>query len=236
MIDLPPFRSRVTRALALGLPGVAILPLTVEPPPGVPALALTVNPAVLLLLAALAGGWAAPRIGATSAVILGGAIRRRSVMGAVAFGLALGIVTAPLDALLAPIWRGEATHPATLVEAAGGMQTLFGVLYGGFTEEVLMRWGLLTILAVALLRLAPRRVALAIATCLAAALFALAHLPALAVAGVELTPGLLSRTLGFNFVLGLVFGWVFLRHGLEATIATHAGFHVSVAALAAAVA
>lgn len=39
MTALPPLRSRVLRAVLLGLPGIAVLPFAVEPPPGVPAVA-----------------------------------------------------------------------------------------------------------------------------------------------------------------------------------------------------
>jgi hypothetical protein len=233
MTALPPFRSCVVRAVLLGLPGVAVLPFAVEPPPGVPAAALAINPLVLLVLAGLAGAWAAPRIGAASAVILRSRLSWRVVMGALGAGLLLGAAVALVDGWLTPWWRGEAALPLSLLDAASPVQMLFGVLYGGFTEEVLMRWGLLSLLAAALIGLLPRAVALGIATVVAAALFAAAHLPALAVQGLEVTPGLLVRTLGFNTLLGLAFGWAFVRRGLEAAVGMHAGFHLGVAGTAA---
>ncbi len=232
MTPPPRFRTRVLRAVLLGLPGVAVLPFAMEPPPGVPALALVANPLVMLVLAALAGAWAAPRIGAVSALILGSRLEGRDLVRALAMGLGAGLAIAVVDEALAPAWRGQAALPPTLLEAVSPIQTLFGVLYGGLTEEVLMRWGLLSILAVGLLSLLPRPAALWVATILAAALFATAHLPALVAQGLDLTRPLLARMLGFNLLLGLAFGWAYLRQGIEAAIAMHAGFHLGIALLA----
>jgi hypothetical protein len=141
------------------------------------------------------------------------------------------LLTTLIDAWLSPWWRGMRNGPPALIDEVDPLQTTFGVLYGGFTEEVLMRWGMLSLLAVGLLQLVPRRAALLIATVFAAALFAAAHLPALVAQGHTLSPELLTRTLVFNTLLGLAFGWAFLRHSLEAAIGMHAGFHLGVAIL-----
>jgi hypothetical protein len=221
----------VLRGVLLGLPGVAVLPFAIAPPPGIPAAALAVNPAVLLLVASLAGAWAAPRIGARSAVILGSPFRVRPIAVAAAQGLVLGVAVALVDGWTALLWRGLASSPPAVVEGGSPGQTLFGVLYGGFTEEILMRWGVLSLAALGLLRVLPRRGALLGATVLAALLFAAGHLPGLVALGADLTPALITRTMAFNLLLGLAFGWTFLRRGLEAAIGMHAGFHLGVAAL-----
>lgn len=222
----PPFGSRVVRAFALGLPGVAALPLLVDPPPGVPAAALAVNPAILLVLAALAGAFAAPRAGLRSSLILGTPRRPRVRLATLALGAALGLAIALADHALAPFWRGPVPPPATLVEGVSPRALVFGLLYGGLTEEILMRWGLLSLLLLGLRRLLPAPIAGTAAVALAAAAFAAGHLPAVLLSGVEPSTGVLLRTLGWNGLLGLVFGAAFLRGDLETAAALHAGFHL----------
>jgi membrane protease YdiL (CAAX protease family) len=60
---------------------------------------------------------------------------------------------------------------------------------------------------------------------LAALLFGLAHLPALA-SIVEPTPLMIFRTVLLNALGGVVFGWLFWRHSLEVAMVSHAAFHV----------
>ncbi|MBS0123281.1 CPBP family glutamic-type intramembrane protease [Thetidibacter halocola] len=55
---------------------------------------------------------------------------------------------------------------------------LIGVLYGGLTEEVMLRWGLMSLLAVWMLCLMSSARAIWSATLIAALAFAATHLPA----------------------------------------------------------
>nr|WP_255520231.1 CPBP family glutamic-type intramembrane protease [Ramlibacter aurantiacus] len=102
-------------------------------------------------------------------------------------------------------------------------------MYGGITEEVMLRWGLLSALACGLHRVFGRngqRPGLAwIANAITAVLFALGHLPALLALG-EPTPVLLARVLVLNTVAGLAYGWLFWRGQLESAMTAHAATHV----------
>ena len=88
-----------------------------------------------------------------------------------------------------------------------------------------MRWGVLSILALGFSRLMPIRWSLGLAVVLSAALFALAHLPALWMATPDPTLAALIRMLVLNTVSGLVFGILYLRSGLEAAMLSHIAFH-----------
>src|SRR5690606_604818 len=63
----------------------------------------------------------------------------------------------------------------------------------------------------------------------AALLFAAGHLPTLAAFGAPLEPALVARTLLWNGALGVLFGFIFARHDLEAAMACHAGCHIGFA-------
>lgn len=107
---------------------------------------------------------------------------------------------------------------------------LAGVLYGGLTEELLMRLFLLPLLVWFAGRWwkqadgMPAPGAFRAAIGLVALLFALAHLPATA-AVVPLTPMLVLRALVLNGLAGVVFGFLYWRRGLEAAMLGHMAAH-----------
>lgn len=111
------------------------------------------------------------------------------------------------------------------------------LLYGGVTEEVLMRWGLMTVLIWLPWRFMQKRVGLPHLAyviggiVIAALLFGAGHLPATAAMGVNLTAPVLTYIIAGNTVPALLFGYLYWRHGLEAAILAHALAHV-VSALA----
>lgn len=111
------------------------------------------------------------------------------------------------------------------------------LLYGGVTEEVLVRWGLMSLLVWALWRVFRRGAAnpgagLAwIAIALSAVVFGLAHLPAAAgLAGPLAWPVVLHLT-GANAAFGVIAGFLFWRYGLEAAIVAHVVAHLTLAAM-----
>lgn len=113
------------------------------------------------------------------------------------------------------------------------LTSLAGILYGGITEELIMRWGFMSLLAWIGWRLLQRRRgtphpgvmwgAIAISTLL----FGLGHLPATA-ALVPLTPLLVVRAIALNGI-GAVYGWLYWKRSLEAAAIAHATSHIVVA-------
>jgi membrane protease YdiL (CAAX protease family) len=55
---------------------------------------------------------------------------------------------------------------------------------------------------------------------IAAIVFGLGHLPATAMA-MEITPAVILRAVLLNGILGVVFGWLFYRKGLEFAMISH---------------
>lgn len=218
-----------------GLPGLlSLLPILPEVP-GVPRLALLANPFVLLVLAAFAGGWAARRCGFRLRASGITATRR---LGDVAAGVALGLGIAVLDHASRGLSQAAPGVPPSVVEGWSPAALLAGLLYGGVVEEVLMRWGVMSLVVLGLWRLLARRAGvppgqvLAAGVAVAAVVFATAHLPALAAEADALAPGPVLRGLLLNTLAGLVFGWLFLRRDLVAAMAAHAGLHLGFAIVA----
>ena len=246
----PGFARRFLPVWGLGLVGVAALlpqplppallesaPALRELPPVLVRLLVLLNPLLLLTAMAAIGAVCSPRAGLRSA-LAGDALARLDARAALAVGASLAVVIAMVDAALAP-WLGATWQQVVAeTEAAPWLPALLlGVLYGGITEEVVMRWGLMGLVAWSVMALqrragggAGRASALAAWTgiVVAAAVFAAGHLPALA-QSVELSGPVVARTLGLNLLAGIAYGWLFWRRSLETAMLAHATTHLGFA-------
>ena len=244
----------VVAALPVSLPLVrqtlAALPDAPELSPSATLTLALVNPLVLVAVATLAGLVFAPRAGLRSLLVewaAGGPFDtdawRAALPVALAVGAAVGAALVVLDALTATLLVGELAGQTVTADRSLAV-TVAGVLYGGVTEEILLRWGLMSLLAWAFALAArvarfadagptgsPSATVMATAIVVSALLFGLSHLPALA-AQAELTAGLVARTVFLNALGGVAFGVVFWRRHLEAAMVAHATAHVVISLIA----
>jgi len=154
----------------------------------------------------------------------------------------LGIVTALALVLLdrwvfAPISSvAELIHNVESGSAKpSAWQGFLACFYGALDEEILMRLGVLSLLALAFRALARmrgqnRELALPTsvfwaANIVAAVLFGLGHLPATA-ALAPLSVALVVRAVVLNGTAGLVFGELYRRYGLEWAMTSHFGVDI----------
>jgi hypothetical protein len=124
--------------------------------------------------------------------------------------------------------------PAALAEVPERLRLpLFvQVLYGGITEELLLRWEVMTVLVwlawVFLQRRrgvpAPSYIWLAISV--SALLFGVGHLPAAVALVGTLNSSGVAWVVGVNRAFGLLFGYLFWRRGLESALIAHGLTHV----------
>lgn len=233
--------------LALALAGVASLltaDLNLGPiaeQAGIPLeqvrLLVLIQPAVLVLVATLVG-WRTSRRTGLGLPILDGGLRRVTRAG---LWTAFAVAVAGAAVLLAYSFLTTRVVPLEGADAIS-LSLLARLLYGGITEEVLLRWGLMGLLAwlgLRFLRAASsdrsadrsgdrshrRTRILVVANVIAAVVFALGHFPAFAlISGATAVHYALS--FGANTVVGLLFGETFRRHGLEYAILAHAGTHL----------
>ena len=111
--------------------------------------------------------------------------------------------------------------------APSGWQGFFASFYGGINEELLLRFGLLTLLAWAFGKVShtaegrPTDGAVWAAILLAALLFGAGHLPATAKLLGSLTPMLVLRAIVLNGLAGIVLGYLYWKRGLESSMVGH---------------
>jgi hypothetical protein len=102
------------------------------------------------------------------------------------------------------------------------------LLYGGIAEEVLTRWGLMSLLvwlgALVVGRPSPAVVWAAIVV--SGVLFGLGHAPSYLAAGCHKTTAFFSAMIALNLWASLIFGWLFWQFGLLAAMAAHMLFHL----------
>lgn len=240
---------------ALGMVGVFALAVSVVPAlretPGLESLSYplllavaAINSTLFLLVFTAIGTYAAPRVGLGSHVYDWATGRgadwsqlRDSLALAVGLGVGLFVVVAILDALFAPFvsisTSGVVSDAETLRALASSVP--MRLLYGGITEELLLRWGVMAPLALVGWRALgvvsdgtdrPTDATMWAAIVLAAVLFGAGHLPALA-ASFDLSAALVGRTILLNALVGIGLGWLFWRRSLEAAMVAHASFHVA---------
>jgi membrane protease YdiL (CAAX protease family) len=102
-------------------------------------------------------------------------------------------------------------------------------LYGGITEEILMRFGLMSILVwlVFIIRGKLKSSAYWIGIVVAAVLFGVGHLPIAYQAIDQPTSELIAYVIIGNTVGGIIFGWLYWKKGLECAMIAHIFAHVA---------
>lgn len=190
-----------------------------------------IQPTVLLLLAVWAGVRLAPRVNlrapAFEALSRGDAVWPAlqpqlvpGLLGGLVSGLGLVLVGTFTPAALADV-QDLFDPPLTM-----------RLLYGGITEELLLRWGLLTFVLWGSWRLlgtsdSPPGAALAWgAIVISALLFGVGHLPVVFTLVETVPVDLVVYIVGANGAFGLLFGYLFWQYGLEAAMLAHALTHL----------
>lgn len=192
---------------------------------------------VLVGICAGAGARLAPRVGlhapAFEAVLtgadVGGAMRPQWVPGLIG-----GVVGGAVLVIASTI------TPEALMEAQTPWSAPLPVrvLYGGITEEVFLRWGVMTALAWMIWRFAQRSQGtpgsgvMWTALIVSAVVFGIGHLPAAVALVGALTADVVAYIILANTAFGLVAGWLYWKRGLESAIIAHMVAHLVAFAVA----
>ena len=148
---------------------------------------------------------------------------RRMLILAVGLGALCGVVLFLLDRYVFAL----AIPSVTSAQAQGPLWTrLLLSYYAGVNEELLFRFGLMTLMVWIPWRVRANRdeppgaVGIWIAIVIAGIVFGLGHLPMTA-RFMEITGLVVIRALVLNGIASVLFGWLYWRRGLEAAIVSH---------------
>jgi hypothetical protein len=223
------------------------LPADVEVPHFTPVMQLLslIQPAIFVSLAVLAGVALAGKVGLHSpaAEAIAGVNKGEKfwtalkpqiipgILGGVIGGIAIVLISLAVRSFLSPDTTSRISELGKLTPLA----TRF--LYGGITEELLLRWGLMTLLVWLIWGAArrasqkgqdkPKPAYFIAAIFISAFIFGLGHLPIALVIIPDPTVTLILFVIIANSVFGLVAGWLFWKKGLESAMIAHIFAHIT---------
>lgn len=149
------------------------------------------------------------------------AIAKSGALGGVGVGIALMLIS-----VLAELGINGQLHnrPQTL-----DISFLTALLYGGIAEEIMMRFGLMTLLVYVLCKLSKSSAdwVFIVAIVVSSVLFAAAHLPIVYTSLQTVSFGLLTYILVANSTAGLVYGYLYWKKGLECSMVAHITTHIT---------
>ena len=196
-----------------------------------------VQTAILLSIAIFIGVRLAPlvRLSAPAAEALArgnsfiSALKPQVLPGLIA-GFTAGVVILSSYLLSRPILPPVFVTRAERLNSS--MPLLTRLLYGGITEELLLRWGLLTLLAWIAWRIfqrgrgTPRAIYFVSAIVISSVVFGIGHLPIVSALEVDFTLPIVAFIVLANSLFGLIAGYLYWQKGLEAAIIAHMSTHV----------
>lgn len=111
------------------------------------------------------------------------------------------------------------------------LEFLMRIFYGGITEEIFLRWGVMTLILWGIAAIAGRKnhptpLLVWIAIIVSSLLFALGHLPAAHILAGQISLNIFLYVMVGNTLAGMVFGFLYQRFGLESAMIAHALAHI----------
>ena len=191
---------------------------------------------VLTLMAVAMGHWATPRMGLRSIIVDGDPPVSTTILLFLVIGAVGGAVFWLIDAALAdqltPLGAFQSDKESQLADLEAFATPIMRLAYGGVTEEILARYGLMSGLAIAVSIIVKHRsTALGLAIILSSFIFGLGHLPAIVAFFPDAPSIFLVKTVILNTAIAALFAIVFVQHSLEASMASHIGFHLALVAI-----
>lgn len=223
---------------------IALVPVPAgsEPPIITPAIKILglVQPTVLLLVAVIIGIALAPKVGLSApfaeCLAAGGqclpALRTQLKPGLI--GALVGTLVIVLTSLaFRPLFMTKTIERtrefATLVPLPTRL------LYGGITEELLLRWGFMTLLVWIAWRvfgkriIKPTKIYFVAAILISSLVFGVGHLPIALALIPESSSTLIPFVIIANSAFGVVAGYLYWKYGLEAAVIAHMVCHLFLA-------
>lgn len=198
-------------------------------------LLMLINPTILLLVAVLLGGSLTKKIG-LDAPIIRGLLEGRSIQNQLFDQLKTGVPIGILAGLSISIFYliCEPFLPLEMIALNEEVEinVLTRFFYGGITEEILLRWGVMSLFIWIGWKIfgknteTPTTTIIWIGIILAAILFGIGHLPMVYASLTEVSSFLIFYIISGNMILGILAGWLFWRQGLEAAIIAHLCGHI----------
>lgn len=201
------------------------------------ALLSLISPFIQLIIALIIGFFTTNKVGLKSVIIHPNARKKsnsewiKGIKLAIILGAIAGVVLRGFDFLLLPFLPNSLGLIGTF-QPYSALEFISALLYGGIVEELLLRFGVMSLLVFVFWKLFDRKSAkpsnwvFILAIFISALLFALGHYGATALM-TEMTALIWFRMIFMNSLGGLFFGWIYWKHNLELAMLAHMFAHIA---------
>lgn len=192
---------------------------------------ILINPTILLMISVIVGTVLYEKVGfsvPTISRILNNLEPNITFREQLKLGIFYGLLTGVILVILSIVFKSFLPYEFSALENGIQITAMSRIGYGGFTEEILMRFGLLTFIVWILFKITKnlKNNIYWTAILLTSFVFALGHFPV--VFSYLSSPSMLF--LGYIFVAnsiaGMFFGWLYWKKGLEASFIGHIFAHI----------
>lgn len=189
-----------------------------------------INPTIMLIVAVIVGSILYPKVNLKVPLIekAVGISNDLNLLDVLKYGVLGGVLSGVLLSLVGLLFNP--ILPTEFKELGESLQPTLAArfLYGGLTEEILMRFGLMTVAVWGFTKIfrGTKPIAFWMGILVAAIIFALGHFPVAYQTVENPTAGLLSYILIGNTIGGIIFGWLYWKKGLESAFIAHIFAHV----------
>lgn len=191
-----------------------------------------INPTILLLIAIVIGTALFDKVELTVptiSAVLKSEKSQVSFFEQVKYGIVLGLLTGILTTIVGLVFKSFL--PQEFIELGNKIKitTIARFTYGGLTEELLMRFGFMTLIVWVVYKITKQLNGFTYWTGIffASILFAVGHFPVAFSAVSNPTILLLTYILIGNSIAGIFFGWLYWKKGLESAFVGHVFAHVA---------
>ena len=198
--------------------------------PGQIKLLPLISPTTLLIVTVIIGVLLHKKVHLEVPIIEGIVRKERSgsLSSILKYGIVGGLIAGSLVSLVSLIFYP--VLPEEFIAFGEKLQPSLAArfLYGGFTEEIIMRFGLMTLIVWVLYKIVRKANAAIYWTgiMVAALLFAVGHFPMAFQAVDQPSALLITYLLIGNVIGGIIFGWLYWKKGLESAFLAHICAHV----------
>jgi Type II CAAX prenyl endopeptidase Rce1-like len=228
----------------IGVSSLYLVPLETLSSPGeldlsptLVKLVLLIQPTIITVFAIFLGTLLSAKVGLQAPVIealskgqsIGGVLKSQ-ITPALWVGLAAAVIVLIYGQVTEPFFTQTGNDILDKIQALE-LPLITKILYGGLVEEIMMRWGLMTLFIWIAWRIrgsqtVPSSTMIWTGIGLASLLFALGHFPLLFAITDSPPIWIMTAVIVGNALPGLGFGWLYYRFGLEAAIIAHTSAHI----------
>lgn len=190
-----------------------------------------INPTILLIIAIVFGVILYDKVKLDVPIInrfITGKTPEKPIADIIKSGILGGMITGILLLLTSAVFSSRLPQEFITLGENLKLPPITRLLYGGITEELLLRFGFMTVVVWIIYKIS-KTLSPAVywsGLIVAAVIFAIAHFPVAFQAVGNPSAGLLTYILLGNSIGGVIFGWLYWKKGLESAFIAHMFAHV----------